>query len=150
MTVKSTLFYNEMIHIAIAGGNGPGGAAKGRIPNNIFLKKGGFGRASRGRPCLSAFRAKITARRAVFSSDLTSMSKNEPLPWLLVFIMAPGANIKISIFDPAPSVGGTYTFNLYLSYYNLSYISISMKYPSTSSSSSFCQVLEVSVCSISM
>ena len=62
-----------MIHIAIAGGNGPGGAAKGRIPN-FFLKKG-FGRASRARPCLSAFRAKTTARRAVFSSDLTSMSK---------------------------------------------------------------------------
>ena len=29
-----------MIHIAIAGGNGPGGAAKGRIPNFFFLKKG--------------------------------------------------------------------------------------------------------------
>jgi len=28
-----------MIHIAIAGRNGPGGAAKGRIPN-FFLKKG--------------------------------------------------------------------------------------------------------------
>jgi hypothetical protein len=27
-----------MINIAIAGGNGPGGAAKGRIPN-LFLKK---------------------------------------------------------------------------------------------------------------
>ena len=92
-----------MIHIAIAGGNGPGGAAKGRIPN-FFFKKKGTGRASRERPCVSAFRAKITARCAVFSSDLTSMSKNEH--WLLVF-MALGANLKISIFDP-PSVGGTY------------------------------------------
>jgi len=36
---KSTLLYAQMIHIAIAGGNGPGGAAKGRIPN--FKKKGG-------------------------------------------------------------------------------------------------------------
>ena len=31
-----------MINIAIAGGNGPGGAAKGRIPNNNFLKKEGL------------------------------------------------------------------------------------------------------------
>ena len=96
-----------MIHIAIAGGNGPGGAAKCRIPNFFFLKKG-TGRASRERPCVSAFRAKITARCAVFSSDLTFLGKNEP--WLLVF-MALGANLKISIFDP-PSVGGTYTFTL--------------------------------------
>tara|TARA_B100000513_G_scaffold162689_1_gene79365 strand:- start:1805 stop:2056 length:252 start_codon:yes stop_codon:yes gene_type:complete len=29
-----------MINIAIAGGNGPGGAAKGRIPNLFFKKKG--------------------------------------------------------------------------------------------------------------
>ena len=99
-----------MIHIAIAGGNGPGGAAKGRIPN-FFFKKKGTGRASRERPCVSAFRAKITARCAVFSSDLTSMSKNEH--WLLVF-MALGANLKISIFDP-PTVGGTYN----LKYYNM-------------------------------
>ena len=28
-----------MINIAIAGGNGPGGAAKGRIPNFFFKKK---------------------------------------------------------------------------------------------------------------
>ena len=36
-----------MIHIAIAGGNGPGGAAKGRIPNNVFFKKGLRARVSR-------------------------------------------------------------------------------------------------------
>ena len=74
---KSTPLYDQMIHIAISGGNGPGGAAEGRVPNLFFFKKrtSGFGRASRERPCLSAFRAKITARRAVFSSDLTSMSK---------------------------------------------------------------------------
>jgi hypothetical protein len=35
-----------MIHIAIAGGNGPGGAAKGRIPN-FFFKKGLRARVSR-------------------------------------------------------------------------------------------------------
>ena len=29
-----------MIYTAIAGEKGPGGAAKGRIPNNPFLKKG--------------------------------------------------------------------------------------------------------------
>ena len=28
-----------MIHIAIAGGDGPGGSAEGRIPNPFFLKK---------------------------------------------------------------------------------------------------------------
>jgi hypothetical protein len=65
-----------MIHIAIAGENGPGGAAKGRIPN-FFFKKKGTGRASRERPCLSAFRAKNAAQCAVFSSDLTSMRKNK-------------------------------------------------------------------------
>jgi hypothetical protein len=32
-----------MIHIAIAGENGPGGAAKGRIPNFFFKKKGAPG-----------------------------------------------------------------------------------------------------------
>ena len=37
-----------MIHIAIiAGGNGPGGAAKCRIPNIFFLKKGLRARVSR-------------------------------------------------------------------------------------------------------
>jgi len=41
---RSTLLYAHMIHIVIAGGNGPGGAAKGRIPN-LFFKKKGFGRA---------------------------------------------------------------------------------------------------------
>ena len=72
-----------MIHIALLGGNGPGGAAEGRIPK-LFLKKKGFGRASRERPCLSAFWAKTKARRAVFSSDLTSVSKNKHR--LLVFM----------------------------------------------------------------
>ena len=43
-------------------------------------------------------------RRAVFSSDLAFMSKNEP--WLLVF-MALGANLKISIFAP-PAVRPAY------------------------------------------
>ena len=94
-----------MINIAIAGGNGPGGAAKGRIPNIFFLKKGFVGRASsRERPSspllLASFQAaktSTTARRAVYSSNLTFMSKSEP--WLLVF-MALGANLKISIFDP--------------------------------------------------
>ena len=28
-----------MIHIAIAGGDGPGGSAEGRIPTPFFLKK---------------------------------------------------------------------------------------------------------------
>ena len=45
--------------------------------SELFFPKKGFGRASRERPCLSAFRAKITARCAVFSSDLTSMSINK-------------------------------------------------------------------------
>ena len=36
-----------MINIAIAGGNGPGGAAKGRIPNFFFLKKAPGARVSR-------------------------------------------------------------------------------------------------------
>jgi len=36
---KSTLLYAQMIHIAIAGGNGPGGAAKCRIPNIFFFLK---------------------------------------------------------------------------------------------------------------
>jgi hypothetical protein len=36
-----------MIHIAIAGENGPGGAAKGRIPNFFFKKKGHRARVSR-------------------------------------------------------------------------------------------------------
>ena len=35
-----------MINIAIAGGNGPGGAVKDRIPN-FFLKKGHRARVSR-------------------------------------------------------------------------------------------------------
>ena len=56
--------------------------------------------------------AKITARCAVFSSDLTFMSKNEH--WLLVF-MALGENLKISIFDP-PSVGGTYKIIIIIKY----------------------------------
>ena len=89
-----------MIHIAIAGGDGPGGSAEGRIPNLFLNKKRLFGRASgvsRATVLISAFRAKITVRRAVFSSDLAFMSKNEP--WLLVF-MALGANLKISIFAP--------------------------------------------------
>ena len=33
---KSTLLYAQMNHIAIAGGDGPGGAAKGHIPNLLF------------------------------------------------------------------------------------------------------------------
>ena len=52
---------------------------------------------SRATVLISAFRAKITVRRAVFSSDLTFLSENEP--WLLVF-MALGENLKISIFAP--------------------------------------------------
>ena len=35
-----------MINIAIAGGNGPGGTAKGRIPTPFLKKKRLFGRAS--------------------------------------------------------------------------------------------------------
>ena len=37
---KSTPLYDQMIHIAISGGNGPGGAAEGRVPNLFFFKKG--------------------------------------------------------------------------------------------------------------
>ena len=36
-----------MIHIAIAGGDGPGGAAKGRIPNLLFKKRVSGARVSR-------------------------------------------------------------------------------------------------------
>ena len=99
MTVqKYTSICSNDQYSHIAGGNGPGGAAKGRIPNIFFFLMGFVGRASsRERPCLSAFRAKTTARRAVFSSGLISMSKGKP--WLLVF-MALGENLKISIFDP--------------------------------------------------
>ena len=53
-------------------------------------KKGPNKKLFLGRPA-------CTARRAVFSSDLISMSKDKP--WLLVF-MALGENLKISIFDP--------------------------------------------------
>ena len=35
---KSTLLYAQMIHIAIVGGDGPGGSAEGRIPNPFFKK----------------------------------------------------------------------------------------------------------------
>jgi len=98
-----------MIHIAIAGGDGPGGSAEGRIPNPFFKKnaliRARVWRLASDRPYIVGVSgAKITVRRAVFSSDLTFMSNNEP--WLLAF-MALGANLKISIFDP-PSVGGTY------------------------------------------
>ena len=91
-----------MIHIAIAGGDGPSGSAEGRIPNP-FLKKNALIRArvwrlASDRPYIVGVSgAKITVRRAVFSSDLTFLSENEP--WLLVF-MALGANLKISIFAP--------------------------------------------------
>ena len=89
-----------MIHIAIAGGDGPGGSAEGRIPKPFFKKaliRARVWRLASDRPYISAFRAQITVRRAVFSSDLTFLSENEP--WLLVF-MALGANLKISIFAP--------------------------------------------------
>ena len=101
-----------MIRIAIAGGNGkgPGGAAEGRIPNPFIFKKGHRARVSRATVRIGVSGAKITARCAVFSSDLTFMSKNES--WLLVS-MALGANIKISIFDP-PGVRPAYLkINLY-------------------------------------
>ena len=112
---KSTLLYAQMNHIAIAGGDGPSGSAEGRIPNP-FLKKNALIRArvwrlASDRPYIVGVSgAKITVRRAVFSSDLAFMSKNEP--WLLVF-MALGANLKISIFDP-PGVRPAYLkINLY-------------------------------------
>ena len=84
-----------------------------KIKINIVILPPRTASRPREQPCLSAFWAKITALCAVFSSDLTSMSKTEH--WLLVF-MALGANLKISIFDP-PTVGGTY--NLNLMYYNM-------------------------------
>ncbi len=85
---KNTRLYDQMIHIAIVGGNGPGGAAEGRIPN--LLKTDSGARLASDR-AYRRFGAKTTARRAVFSSDLTSMSKSKP--WLLV-LMALGANLK--------------------------------------------------------
>jgi len=61
----------------------------------VYQKKGLWARVSRatkvGPRAYRRFGPITTARRAVFSSDLTSMSKNEP--WLLVF-MALEANIQ--------------------------------------------------------
>ena len=89
-----------MINIAIAGGNGATGPAKPRkAAFRPFFKKKGSGRAYRERPCLSAFRAKATARRAVFSSDLTTMSKNEPCG-------CRGCRILDGLHTPAPIANG--------------------------------------------
>ena len=120
-----------MIHIAIAGGDGPSGSAEGRIPNPFFSddpychSRRGRAQRIRGRPHSEPFfkkkraysGARLASRErpsligvsgpnygATRGLDLTYMSKNKP--WLLVF-MALGANFKISIFDP-PGVRPAY------------------------------------------